>query len=88
MNALCPKCMRSRSHLHAGFGQIMCSTCGTHSQAPEVRYVLLNAGDKLKAGDSVWVTTVDDRSYWRDVPQQFAGKVVEPNDPPCRRREL
>ena len=88
MNALCPKCMRSRSHLHVGFGQIMCSTCGTHSQAPEVRYLLLNTSDTLQAGDSVWITPAEGKPYWSDVPLKFVGKVVDPSDPPCRRREL
>ena len=58
----------------------------------EKQYRLLNAGERLKTGDSVWVTPEKEVEgvpvappYWRDLPTKFAGKIVEPSDPPCRR---
>lgn len=104
MNAYCKYCKRGRSHAWIGTENLMCTACRNTRVAPhskgkvkmrikkEKQYRLLNAGDRLKSGDAVWVTPEKEvegvpaaAPYWRDVPSKFSGKVVEPSDPPCRR---
>lgn len=51
----------------------------------EVKYRLLNAGERLKLGDDVWATPGDSLAFWKPIIAKFVGKVVDPLDPPCRR---
>lgn len=62
----------------------------------EQKYRLLNAGERMKEGDSVWVVpdaqtsapgplAIAKSPYWRDIGSKFAGRVVIPSDPPVRR---